>query len=469
VIQSADATTLAASLARGDITALELTDAAIADVEQRDGTLNAVVVRDFDCARTAAMVADERLRDGVRLPLLGVPITIKESFDVAGLVTSWGLDSFRDSQASEDAVAAARLRAAGAIILGKTNVSEGLNGWNAVNPVYGRTGNPVAPGLSPGGSSSGAAAAIAAGFVPLDIGSDLGGSIRGPAQFCGIYGHVASGGLIPLRGHALAGRKARFDLSCPGPMARSARDLDLALGLMAGPDEDEATAYRLELPPPRTQTIKGLRVLVLDEHPMVPTDLEVRGAVQLVAAALQENGATVRPALGIIPDVAEQTRTYLRLLGGAVALGMSLNDQDALAFQSRQTDPASVNGLRLSGMLASHAEWLEANEARVKLCWAWRNVFRDHDLLVCPAFSVPALTTEQTKEATILVDGKPFNREDSVAWTAMGNTARLPATVVPVAKTRDGRPLCVQIIGPYLEDRTTIAAAAMLTDLLGQT
>lgn len=468
MIHAADATALATSLVQGDISALELTDAAIADIEQRDGALNAVVVRDFESARDAARAADRQLRDGVRLPLLGLPITIKESFDVAGLVTSWGLDSFRNAKAREDAVAVARLRAAGAIILGKTNVSEGLAGWNAVNPVYGRTGNPLKPSLSPGGSSSGAAAAIAAGFVPLDIGSDLGGSIRGPAQFCGIYGHVASGGIIPLRGHALTGRKARFDLSCPGPMAHSARDLDLALGVMAGPDDDEAVAYRLDLPPPRTQTIAGLRVLVLDEHPMVPTDPQVRGAVQLAAAAFRENGAAVSPARGIIPDVAELTRIYLRLLGGAIALGMSRDDQDALAVQFCEADPASVSGLRLYGMLASHAEWLEANETRVKLCWAWKDVFRDYDLLVCPAISVPALSNEQTSQATILVDGKPFNREDSVVWTAMGNTGRLPATVVPVSTTQDGRPLCVQIIGPYLEDRTTIAAAAMLAAILGQ-
>jgi amidase len=208
-----------------------------------------------------------------------------------------------------------------------------------------------------------------------------------------------------------------------------------------------------------------LRVLILDDHPMVATDPEVRGAVHLAAAALLEAGAAVRSAHGIIPDVTSQTHTYLRLLGGAIALGMSREDQEALATQSRAVDPASVSGLRLSGMLASHAEWLEANEARVKLCWAWKQVFQDYDILVCPAFSVPALSKEQTSEPDIIVDGKRFSREDSVAWTAINNTARLPATIVPVAETEDGRPLCVQIVGPFLEDRTTIAVAAMLANL----
>jgi amidase len=458
-----DATALAAALAAREVSAVELAEAHIADIEARDGALNAVVVRDFDRARASARQADEQLRAGARLPLLGVPITIKESFDVAGLVSSWGLDAFRTAVAAEDAVAVARLWAAGAIILGKTNVSEGLAGWDARNPVYGATGNPLGKGLSPGGSSSGAAAAIAAGLVPLDIGSDLGGSIRGPAQFCGIFGHVASGGLIPLRGHALAGRKARFDLSCPGPMARSARDLDLALSVLAGPDADEAVGYRLALPAPRQQTLAGLRVLVLDHHPMIVTDAEVSGAVALAATMMAEAGAQLHAASGIIPDVAAQTRTYLRLLGGAIALGLSSDELSALRQSQGAVDPQSVAGLRLSGMMASHAEWLEANEERVKLGWAWKKVFEQYDVLICPAFPVPAITAEEAMAPGVMVDGRMLAREESVGWTAMGNVARLPATVVPIGQTRDGRPLAVQIIGPYLEDRTTIAVAGMLS------
>jgi amidase len=462
-----DATALAGQLASGEISARELTEASIARIEAADGDLNAVVVRDFDRARKAASEADEHLASGMRLPLLGVPVTIKESFDVAGLPTSWGLEAFRNSIATEDAVAVARLRAARAIILGKTNVSEGLDGWNASNPVYGATGNPLGAGLSPGGSSSGAAASVAAGYVPLDIGSDLGGSIRGPAQFCGIYGHVASGGLIPLRGHALAGRKARFDLSCPGPFARSARDLDLALGIMAGPDGDEAAGYHLDLAPPRTTTLRGLRVLVLDRHPMVATDPEVRAAVNETADILERDGAEVRPANDIIPDVAALTRTYLALLGGAIALGMSKDALAALDRQRADIDPQSITGLKLAGMVASHAKWLEANEERVKLRWAFREVFERHDLLICPAFSVPVITEEQSRQPAIEIDGVLTPRGDSVAWTALGNTAGLPATVVPVGKTVDGRPVSVQIIGPYLEDRTTIAVAKMLAASVG--
>ncbi|EJJ29832.1 amidase, Asp-tRNAAsn/Glu-tRNAGln amidotransferase A subunit [Rhizobium sp. CF142] len=269
-----DATALAAEIADGKISAQECTDNAILAIEDRDREMNAVVVHAFDAARQQAAEADRKRASGERLPLLGVPITIKESFDVAGLPTSWGLEVFRDAIASEDAVSVARLRKAGAVILGKTNVSEGLDGWNASNPVYGRTNHPMNANWTPGGSSAGAAAAVAAGLSALDIGSDLGGSIRLPAHFCGIYGHNASAGLIPLRGHVLNGRKARLDMSAPGPMARSARDVALGLAIMAGPDDDEATSFKLELPPPRHQSIRifafSYWIAILRSPPITP-------------------------------------------------------------------------------------------------------------------------------------------------------------------------------------------------------
>ena len=464
---SSDATALSAALQAGRVSAVELVEESIAAIEAGDGALNAVVVRDFERARAAAGEADRRLAAGEQLPLLGVPITIKESFDVEGLPTSWGLEAFRGRVAGEDAVAVARLRAAGAVILGKTNVSEGLDGWNADNPVYGRTGNPVRAGLSPGGSSSGAAAAVAAGYVPLDIGSDLGGSIRGPAQFCGILGHVASMGLIPLRGHALGGRKAPFDLSCPGPLARSARDLELGLAVMAGPDADEAVGYQLALPPPRVEKLSELRVLVLEEHPMVPTDPEVRAAVVQAGELLRQAGAKVRSATGIIPDVVWATRIYLLLLGGAMALGQTPEQLAAAREQLKTINPESIRALRLHGTVASHAEWIEANEARTKLRWAWREVFRNWDVVICPPMSVAALTESEASATSVIVDGACMERGDSVAWTALGNGAALPATVMPIGQTRDGRPTGIQIIGPHLEDRTTIRAAALLSRVRG--
>lgn len=460
-----DATALAADLAAGNLSATELTEAAIAAIEEKDGAINAVIVRDFEGTRRAAKDADRRLAAGETLPLLGVPVTIKESFDTEGMPTSWGIEAFRDAIATEDAVTVGRLRAAGAIILGKTNVSEGLAGWNATNPVYGRTDNPVAPGHTPGGSSSGAAAAIAAGFSALDIGSDLGGSIRGPAHFCGIYGHNSSAGLLPLRGHVLAGRKARLDMSAPGPMARSARDLALGLSIMAGPDLDEATGYSLALPKARHDKVSGFRVLVLPEHPLVPTEPAVRLAVETFASALVHRGASVQSALGIIPDPAESTSIYMALLGGALGLGQTAEDaeQGRAKVAALAKGDHTISAMRQRAAVISHADWLVANEARIKLRWAWRELFSSYDVVICPPTSVPALSHADAASAHIVVDGQTIDAGDPVAWASLATAAGLPATVMPVDKTADGRPLGVQIIGPYLEDYTPIRLAELMS------
>lgn len=460
-----DATGLAAEIAAGRSSARAETEAAIARIKAGDGAINAVVVRDFERALAAADAADARLAAGERLPLLGVPVTIKESFDVAGLPTSWGLSAFRDALAAQDAVVVARLRAAGAIILGKSNVSEGLDGWNAVNPVYGRTDNPLAPGHSPGGSSSGAAAAIAAGFVPFDIGSDLGGSIRVPAHFCGIFGHNSTAGILPLRGHVLAGRKARLDMSAPGPMARSARDLALGLAVMAGPDDEEATGYSLALPPARHERIADYRVLMLTEHKLVPTDPAVRAAVEAFGAALAAQGARVTAAEGIIPDPAKSTQIYMALLGGAMGLGQT--PEAAAAGRERVAallpDDTSISAMRARAFVLSHADWLVANEARIKLRWAWREVFRDYDVVICPPTSVAAVTADEAGAARITVDGQEIDKGDPIAWASLATSAGLPATVMPWSRTADGRPLGVQIVGPYLEDLTPIKLAELMS------
>src|SRR5947209_4112536 len=217
-----DARALVAALARREISALELTNAAIARIEALDGKLNAVVVRDFDNARAAAVAADQALAGGERKPLLGIPMTVKEAFNVAGLPTTWGLPSAKGRLVADDALAVQRLKAAGAIILGKTNVPLMLADWQSYNDVYGTTNNPWDVGCTPGGSSGGAAASLAAGFVPLELGSDIGGSLRAPAHFCGVYAHKPTHSVVPLRGHTPPTRPPlprEVDLAVAGPMA----------------------------------------------------------------------------------------------------------------------------------------------------------------------------------------------------------------------------------------------------------
>jgi amidase len=274
------ASDLIQALAARQISARELLDAAITRIEALDPKINAVVVRDFDRARVAADAADAALGRGERRPLLGLPMTVKEQFNVAGLSTTWGYPQFRDWRPDADALAVQRLKAAGAIIIGKTNVPEGLSDWQSYNAVYGATNNPWNFGRTPGGSSGGAAAALAAGFVPLELGSDIGGSLRAPAHYCGVYSHKPSLDLIPERGAGYPETPAiatRGELAVIGPMARSAADLARGLNVLAGPDEMwDGVGYKLALPEPRHDRLADYRVLLIDAHPLCPTAVSIK-------------------------------------------------------------------------------------------------------------------------------------------------------------------------------------------------
>ena len=308
---------LVAALARREISSAELTQHTIKRIEALDASINAVVVRDFDRARAAAREADAGLARGELRPLLGLPMTVKEAFNVAGLPTTWGIPAFKGWQAEGDAVAVARLKDAGAIILGKTNVAVGLADWQSYNDVYGTTNNPWDIARTPGGSSGGAAAALAAGYVSLEIGSDLGGSIRAPAHFSGVFGHKSSYGIVPMRGHQLPGTEASGgdgELAVLGPMARTADDLALALDILAGPDDSDAKAYRLDLPPPRHQNLEEFRVLVIDTHPLMPTSEDVCMALDRLADRLSSRVAKIARSSPLLPDLAEAARIYMPML-----------------------------------------------------------------------------------------------------------------------------------------------------------
>jgi amidase len=258
-------TELIALLAARKVSAVELFERSIVRIEARDKAINAVVVRDFERARDAAKAADAALARGERRPLLGVPITVKESYNVAGLPTTWGFPAGKDFRPKEDALSIRRLKAAGAVILGKTNVPLSLADWQSYNDIYGTTNNPWDTGRTPGGSSGGSAASLAAGYVSLELGSDIGGSLRVPAHYCGVFAHKPSLGLAPSRGQTppnVPPLPFDNDLAVIGPMARSACELLLGLEVIAGPDEEvSATAYRLALPPARHESLEGFRVL----------------------------------------------------------------------------------------------------------------------------------------------------------------------------------------------------------------
>jgi amidase len=462
---------LVPALAGRQVSSRELVDSAIARIEALDPKINAIVVRDFDRARAAADAADAALARGERRPLLGLPMTVKEQFAVAGLPTTWGHLKFKDWRPDADALAVQRLKAAGAIILGKTNVPVDLGDWQSYNEVYSTTNNPWDFGRSPGGSSGGAAAALAAGFVPLELGSDIGGSLRAPAHFCGVFSHKPSLDLVPQRGGgppqtpAIAGRG---DLAVAGPMARSAADLALELAILAGPDElSDGIGYKLALPSPRHDRLADFRILVIDEHPLCPTAASVSAALDGLADRLAKLGCTVLRTSAKMPDLARTTRNYVELLAASRSADLSPDDRLRIeaAAQALSPDDLSIQAARLRGLTMTHAAWIKTARVRNGLRARWQALFQDVDVVLCPAMPTVAFPHDHSspmRARELDIDGKKVPYADQIAWAGIATSNGLPATTMPIAHTDGGLPIGVQFIGGYLDDKTTIAFAGLV-------
>src|SRR5450830_1237153 len=430
-----DACAQVAALARGDCSALALCEAAIARIEAQDGAINAVVVRDFERARSQARAADDALARGDRRPLLGLPMTVKESFNLAGLPTTWGFEFARKHRAERDALAVTRLKAAGAV---------GLGDWQSVNPIYGRTRNPLDLNRTPGGSSGGGAAALAARFVALELGSDIGGSIRVPAHFCGVYGHKPSLGLLPARGHDFPGlgSGAPNELAVIGPLARSVDDLELALSVLVGPEAPQSKAYALQLPPARDMA--QARCLLLDQHPGLPVSQDTQAALQDVANTLQAGGCTVLRSSDLLPNLQTAHQIYAGLLN---------------TFMSRGQPGASP--------ISAH-EWLTLLDRRAGLQQQWQALFEQVDVVLTPVLgctAYPHIDPMDWASATVQMDGQAQPLGPQVFWPGIATVAGLPATSAPVGRDRDGLPIGLQVIGPMFEDLTPLALVRRLEAL----
>ncbi|MFD7561357.1 amidase, partial [Streptomyces sp. NPDC059835] len=452
---------LAAALRTGEVTSVELTDEAIARIERDDKAINAICVPDFDRARAAAREADQARARGEDRPLLGIPVTVKESYDIAGLPTTWGIPMHRDFVPAEDAVQVSRLRAAGAVVLGKTNVPLGLQDVQSFNEIYGTTNNPWDHARTSGGSSGGSAAALAAGFGALSIGSDIGGSLRTPAHFCGVYAHKPTLGLAANRGMVPPTTPALpvdLDLAVVGPMARSARDLMLLLDVMAGPDPlTLGMAHDLALPLARHQRLGDFRVLVLDEHPFIPTGSAVRAGVNRVADALVDGGAHVERHSPLLPDLVEAATVYAQLLfsGSAARFPIEAYEQLRTRAAGLSADDRSLDAARLRGMAFSHRDWIEANERRELHRHGWRRLFAEFDVVVCPITPTAAFPHDHDPdllERRIDIDGVEYPYLDQLVWAGVATMPGLPATAIPTGLSPDGLPVGVQLVGPMFED-----------------
>ncbi|GLW90223.1 amidase [Actinokineospora globicatena] len=467
---------LAAALRAGAVTSVDLTDEAIARIERDDKAINAICVPDFDRARAAARGADQALARGEDRPLLGIPVTVKESYNMAGLPTTWGMPQHRDFVPAEDAVQVSRLKAAGAVVLGKTNVPLGLQDIQTFNEIHGTTNNPWDHDRTSGGSSGGSAAALAAGFGALSIGSDLAGSLRTPAHFCGVYAHKPTLGLAPTRGMVAPPARAlptEHDLAVVGPMARSARDLTLLLDVMAGPDPlTSGVAYQLTLPPPRHQRLGDFRVLVLDDHPFIPTGSAVRAGVNRVADALVSSGARVERHSSLLPDLAEAATFYTQFLFSGFVARFPVDALEQLRTRAARlaADDRSLDAARLRAMVFSHHDWLEVNNRREFHRHGWRQVFSEFDAVVCPITPTPLFPHDHNPDLLarrIDIDGVEYPYFDQLVWAGVATMPGLPATAIPTGQSHEGLPVGVQLIGPMFEDRTPLRLAELLEQEIG--
>jgi amidase len=462
---------LSEALAAKKVSAVELAQDAIGRIERHDDKINAVCVRDFGRGLEAARAADAARARGDASPLLGIPMTVKESFNVAGLPTTWGFPAQKDFIPPEDALAISRVKAAGAVLLGKTNVPFGLGDWQSYNDIYGTTNNPHNLGRTPGGSSGGSAAALAAGYGALSLGSDLAGSLRVPAFHCGIYAHKPTFALVPSRGHLpppFPPLPSDRDLAVIGPMARSAADLSLLLDVIAGPDPLETgTAYTLALPPPRHSELKNFRVLLIDSHPVLPTNAAVRAAIDTLAANLGKAGVKVARESPLLPDFAVSSRLYMRILISLLAASFApeIYADAKTAAENLPADDMSLAAERLRGIALSHRDWVQADRSRAQLKAQWRELFKSFDAVICPVLPTPAYPHDHSAEQekrSINIDGKDYAYPDQLAWPGIATLPGLPATAIPIGFAPDGLPIGVQIVGPMLEDRTPLKLAELI-------
>ena len=443
---------LARAIREREVSSRELLDLYLQRVDRINPSLNAVVTLDADRAKKEADAADDlTVRGGALGPLHGLPITVKDAIEVGGMRSTGGATALTDHVPAADAPAVARLRQAGAIVYGKTNVPEWSGDIQTFNPIFGTTNNPWDRTRTTGGSSGGAAAAVSAGLTSFEIGTDIGGSVRIPSSFCGVCGHKPSFGIVSQRGYLdrVGGGVIDADINVFGPIARSPEDLDLLLGVLAGPDSEDATAWTLELPPPRHDALGDYRVGLWLDDPACEVDSEVVALLSGAGAALEGAGAKVAEARRPV-ELAAAVELFNTLILAATSVSAPLEVGDAIS--------------------GTHRAWLDRHQDRTLMRRRWAEWFREYDVLLCPVTPMPAFPHDHhgtIGARSVVINGRSRHQIDALTWTGLVGTVYLPSTVVPVGLTSVGLPVGVQVVGPYLEDRTSLFVGARLAELTG--
>lgn len=475
----ASATSMTRALRAKAISARELLDVHLDRVAATNGSINAIVALDEEGARKSAFAADEALaRDEMVGPLHGLPMTVKDVFPVVGMPVTGGMPHLAGYMPPVDADVVTSLRAAGAIIFGKTNVPEGAGDHQSYNPMHGVTVNPWDVTRSPGGSSGGSAAALAAGMTPLEIGSDVGGSIRCPAHFCGVYGHKSSMGLVPLLGHVppKPGTLRASEMSVAGPMSRDPYDLELALDVVAGPQRTLRGGPHWAIPAPRHNRLKDFRVAVWLEAEGHLVDRGYLDAIEGLVSDLQHAGAKVQRSVRPAIDPAFSAETYFRMLFGefCAAAPEDIYQRSLSADIQRGGDNGPFGRWIASATGQSLRDWLELIERRQHLRKEWATFFDDIDVLLCPVMSTVAFPHDHRGAdhvaqlgRTVEISGRQEPYLENLRWPGLITVAHLPSTVIPTLRLVGGLPAGVQVVGGHLNDKTTIRFAQVVHDALG--
>lgn len=452
------------------ITAREVLEFFLDRIASLNPQINAVVALDKERALVRADEADIAASNGDDWgPLHGVPLTIKDAFCTQGLVTVGGIPDYSEHVPTKNALAVQRYTDAGAIVFGKTNVPFMSSDLQSFNDIYGVTNNPWDTQRTCGGSSGGAAAALAAGLTPLELGSDIGGSIRTPSHFNGVYGHKPSFGLVPQRGHLPPGQDtlSETDLTVVGPLATCVADLEGALDIIAGAAPEDAPAWRIELPRPSFSDVCELRVAVWSDDKFCPVDSEIAASIESAGGALAALGAFVDSKARPDFDPEANHVNYVQLLMAAMGGGLPQSVHDMAAEAVAAADPADMTEplLQMRGISLSHKAWLKQNERRLRTQKRWEEFFEEYDVLLCPCAHVPAFPHDHTgsmDSRRLLVNGQERPYMELLRWAGLTLNTYLPATAAPIGETRSGLPIGVQIVARSMGDKTSLAVAKIL-------
>jgi amidase len=453
------------------ISATELMDLTFRRIDRHNPKINAIVWQFREQAMERARQADETLAKGkIWGPLHGVPVTIKEALAYQGSPNTWGLPQLQDVKSPRTAVAAERLESAGAIVIGKTNAPVMLGDWQSDNPIYGTTNNPWDVTRTPGGSTGGGAAALAAGLGCLTLGTDLSGSIRIPAHFCGMYGHkptlelVSADGLQPGPWDGSPG--VPMDLGVVGPLARSAGDLALALNAIGGPNGDDAKAWSWRMPSPRHQRLKDYRIGYVMDDEFAPVSSDVGKLYENALAELSRAGAKMERGWPVGIDPQAQLKTYLHMLFAFLSFDVSKEQREA----ARARFDRNPDDISAAATVEPHGRWLQETLRRLSVRAVWQKYFESHDVFLLPAGFSAAFPHDRSQPIEKRVVETPEGKRpylNTPLWTYFATLAGLPATVAPVGRTQAGLPAGIQIVAPIWEDGTSIEFAALLAETVG--